>query len=134
MTHLRRLLFASAATVVFAAPLAGRQDAAALQGTDPPPNGVWVDALDLTNAPIRRPRPQRGQTAPPPPLVFKLGGATYPHTVPLQSDGDLTIDLGGAATRFVSMIGVDDGTPPAPPQPGAPPPQPLPGSVVFGVW
>src|SRR5439155_9403422 len=66
------------------------------------------------------------------PLVFKLGGVTYPHAVPLVSDGDLAIDLSGAATRFMAMVGVDDGNPPQPPAAGAPPPTPPPpGSVVF---
>src|SRR5215510_16437185 len=143
-----RFLAASGLAVLLASPLAGfRQDAASLQSADPPANGIWVDSLDLSNAPIRRGRGQRGQT--PPPLVFRLGGVTYPHALPLQSDGDLAIDLGGAATKFVAMIGVDDGPPPqaAPPagQPGAagpgpqrgpaaPPGPPAPGSVVFGAW
>jgi len=127
-----RLRFATAAALTLAVslPLAGaRQDAAALQGTDPPANGIWVDSLDLCKTPIRRPRGQRGQTTPPPPLTFRLGGATYAHALPLQSDGDLTIDLGGTATKFVAMIGVDDGGTPAPNAPPAPS-----GSVVFGAW
>jgi len=103
-----------------AAPTA--QDVASLQRAEPPANGVWLDSLDLSKAPLRRPRAGRGQTAPPPPLTFALGGVTYPHAVPLQSDGDLTIDLGGAATRFVAMVGIDD-TVKAPQ-----------GSVIFGVW
>lgn len=107
---------------------------AALSGNDPPPNGVWLDSLDLTNAPIRRPRRfGRGQTTPPPPLTFKLADTTYAHGVPLLSDGDLTIDVDGA-TRFVSMIGIDDAPPPQG-RAGAPAPQaPPPGSVIFGVW
>jgi alpha-galactosidase len=146
MSHARfRLASASiAALLVGAAPLAGRleslrstdvrggQDAAALQSADPPPNGVWLDSLDLSKAPIRRGRGQRGSTTPPPPLVFKLGGVTYPHALPLVSDGDLTIDLGGAATRFMSMVGIDDGNPLQPPAAGAPPSAP--GSVVFAAW
>ena len=125
-----------ALTFGLAAPLSGsRQDAPSLQGSDPPPNGVWVDSLNLSSAPIRRGRGQRGSTTPPPPLVYKLGGTTYPHAVPLQSDADLGILLDGAATKFVAMVGVDDGNPPAAPQPGAPPPPPQPaGSVVFGAW
>src|SRR5215510_12487417 len=103
-----RFLAASGLAVLLASPLAGfRQDAAALQGSDPPANGIWVDSLDLSNAPIRRGRGQRpstpargalsavegrGSTTPPPPLVYTLGGVTYPHALPLQSDGDLTID------------------------------------------
>ena len=132
MSQTRRLLLAAAVAVVAASPLAGRQDAAALQGADPPQNGIWVDSLDLANAPIRRGRGQRGQTTPPPPLTFKLGGAAYAHALPLQADGDLTIDLHGAATRFVAMVGVDEVTPQG--REGAPPPTTPAGSVVFGAW
>src|SRR3954467_13601486 len=146
MPQNRRFFIASALAIALASPLAGRQDAAALQGTDPPPNGVWLDSLDLTAAPIRRGRGQRGSTTPPAPLVYRLGGVTYPHALPLQSDGDVVIDLAGAATRFVAVVGVDDGAaapPPAPPAPNAPgaqrapaaPPAPQPpGSVVFAAW
>jgi alpha-galactosidase len=129
------LLVASALTVAVAIPLAGRQqDPASLQGADPPGNGIWLDSLDLSKVQLRPAgRGQRGQ--PPPPVVYRLGGATYAHAVAIRSDADMTVDLNGAAQRFVSMIGVDDGGPPAPPAPGAPPPPPAPpGSVVFGVW
>src|SRR3954468_13829860 len=107
MAHsLARLSLAAATAVALATPIAGfRQDAASIQGSDPPANGIWVDSLDLTNAPIRRGRGQRGSTAPPPPLVFKLGGVTYPHALPIVSDGDLTIDLAGGATEFVALVG-----------------------------
>src|SRR5881396_913188 len=101
MSHTRRLVLASAAALALATPVTGRQDPPSLQGADPPANGVWVDSLDLTNVAIRRGRGQRGSMAPPPPLVFKLGGSTYPHALPLQSDADVTIELGGAATKFV---------------------------------
>lgn len=97
------------------------QDASALQRSDAPERGVWVDTLDLSKAPIRRPRGQRGSTTPPAPLKFSLGGVAYPHAVPLMSDGDLTIDLDGAAARFTSMVGVDDSVKSG-------------GSVVFAVW
>jgi alpha-galactosidase len=132
MSRTSRFLLAAALAVALATPIAGGQDAAALQGSDPPANGIWVDSLDLTNVTIRRGRGQRGSTTPPPPLVFKLGGVTYPHALPLQSDGDVTIDLGGAATKFVAMIGVDEVTPQG--REGAPPPTVPPGSVVFGAW
>jgi alpha-galactosidase len=98
------------------------QNQTSLQGNDPPPNGVWLDSLDLSKAPLRRPRGGRGQTTPPPPLTFTLGGVTYPHAVPLQSDGDVELDLGGAAARFMAMVGIDDSV--KAPQ----------GSVIFGVW
>lgn len=84
------------------------QDAAQLRATDPPPDGVWVDSLDLSKSPIRRPRGGRGQQTPPPPLKFSLGGVEYPHAVPQQVNTDLAIDLFGQATKFAAMAGVDD--------------------------
>jgi alpha-galactosidase len=127
------ILSGLAVLAVSAAP--ARQDTAALQRSDAPPNAVFLDTLDLSKVQLRpAPRPARGQ-ATAPPVVFRLGGVTYPHAVPLRSDADMTLDLGGAATRFMAMIGIDDGGPPQAPQPGAPPPAPIPaGSVVFGVW
>src|SRR5262245_59847023 len=83
---------------------------------------VLVDSLDLSKAPIRRPRAGRGQTAPPPPLVCSRGGKVYEHAVPLTSDSDLTIDLFGRASRFDAIVGIDDSI-------KAPS-----GSVIFGVW
>jgi alpha-galactosidase len=104
------------------------QGTAALQEAAAPPNAVFLDQLDLSKVPLRpAPRPGRGQTTAPP-VVFRLGGVTYPHAVPLRSDADMTIDLGGNATRFMSMVGIDDGA-----QPPAAAPGPA-GSVVFGAW
>jgi len=98
-----------------------------------PPNGVFVDSLDLSNVQLRPgPRPARGQTTAPP-MIFRLGGVTYPHAVPLRSDADMTIDLGGNATRFMAMAGIDDGPPAATPPAGSAAPVPA-GSVVFGAW
>jgi hypothetical protein len=34
--------------------------------------------------------------------VFRLDGVSCAHALPLLSDGDPAIDLGGAATRFVA--------------------------------
>jgi alpha-galactosidase len=106
--------------ITWAAP--SDQDRAPLTTTDPPPNGVWIDALDLTNAPIRRPRAGRGQTTPPPPLTFALGGNPYPHALPLLANTDLAIDLHGQATRFLADVGVDDER-----KDGQ-------ATVIFGVW
>ena len=111
------------------------QGTPALQEASPPPNAVFLDTLDLSKVPLRPgPRPARGQTTAPP-MVFRLGGTTYPHAVPLRSDADMTVDLAGNATRFMAIVGIDDGAPAAAPQPGAPPAAPIPaGSVVFGAW
>lgn len=104
------------------------QEPTTLQQADPPPHGVWIDSLDLSQAAIRRPRMGRGgrgalpPAGPPPPLKFVMQGVAYVHAVPLLADNDLTIDLKGQATRFDSMVGVDDSA-----GPGR-------GSVQFGVW
>lgn len=98
------------------------QDAAVLKKADAPPNGVWVDSLDLSKEAIRRPRLPRGQTGTPPPLKFSLGGAPYAHALPLASDGDIELALDGAAMRFEAMVGVDDSVPAGT------------GSVLFGAW
>lgn len=98
------------------------QDTSVFQRAEPPTGTLFVDSLDLSKVSIRRPRAGRGQPTPLPALVFALGGAVYAHAVPLTSDSDLTINLKGAATKFASMVGIDD-TVKAPA-----------GSVVFGVW
>ncbi len=51
-----------------------------------------------------------------------MGGETYAHGVPLNVNADLAIDLKGVATRFVSMVGIDDAA-----KTGL-------GSVTFDVW
>jgi len=104
------------------------QSAPELQQADAPAHGVWVDSLDLSKAPIRRPQAGRGNRAtgapatPPAPLKFVLAGVTYPHAVPLTSDNDLAIDLKGQAVKFQSMVGIDDSIPAGR------------GSVQFGLW
>jgi alpha-galactosidase len=133
----RNLTIGMALAIAFGAPLTigavRAQEAAALQKADPPPNGVWVDSLDLSKAPIRR--PARGQGAgqrpggagaatgaaaattpaappapppPPPALPLVLGGVTYAHGLPLNVNSDLAIDLKGAATKFLAMVSIDD--------------------------
>ncbi len=96
-------LLAAAVTVIH--PRA--QDAQALRASDAPANAIWLDSLDLSRGAIRRPRGQRGGP-PPGPLKLNLGGVEYPHGVPLLVNGDMVVDLKGSATRFVSMIGIDD--------------------------
>ena len=88
---------------------AGRQQKEeALRLQDPPAGAIWIDSLDLRQAAIRRPRAPQGQTTTPPPLKLSLGDVEYPHGIPLNVNSDLVIDLKGAATRFASMVGIDD--------------------------
>jgi alpha-galactosidase len=118
---------AAATFVISATPDASRQDATTLQQAAAPPDGVWLDSLNLSQVALRPAARGRGGARgaapqPPPPPVYVLGGVTYPHTVTLQSDRDFAIDLKGQAVRFASMVGIDDSV-------GAGR-----GSVIFGVW
>jgi alpha-galactosidase len=91
------------------------QDQDFLRGTDAPPNAIWLDSLDLTKMVQRRQTPRAGATlaggggrgrggvAP-----ITLGGVVYPHGIGTLSINELIIDLKGQATRFVSMVGLDD--------------------------
>jgi alpha-galactosidase len=119
-----RLAAACLATITagFVTPRLFAQDVAVLQKEDAPPNGIWLDSLDLSKEVVRRARLPRGQTGAPPPLKFALGGASYAHALPLASDGDIELALGGQAVRFEAMVGVDDSVPAGS------------GSVLFGAW
>ena len=140
MTSSRRALWTGVIAVVAAwssAAWLGARQQTALDGDAAPAGGLWVDSLDLSKITIRQAgrgggagRGGAAPTTPPPPPTYALGGVTYRHTVPVSSDTDFTIDLKGAATRFESMVGIDDtvsagrnGQPPA-----------SRGSAVFGVW
>ena len=125
----RTILVPVLVAIVAAAAVGARQspEAELLRATDPPPHGIWLDSLDMsriTATVIRSPRgggPGRGTgregaapaapAAPPAPPVYALGGVTYPHTVPMQSDRDLSVDLKGQAVRFASMVGIDSSAP-----------------------
>ena len=129
MTHVRskRIWLAVAlAAVVAWGVVPGAQDQIPLREKQAPPDGVWVDSLDLTGVPLRAARGgggRAGQPATPAPVpTYALGGVTYPHAVPLQSDRDFTINVKGQALRFQSMVGIDDAVPAGR------------GSVIFGLW
>lgn len=124
------LLVLVVASAALAARLGARQvpDADVLRGVTPPANGIWIDSLDQSKIQTTVIRPQRGggpgrEGAPPPaPPVYALGGVPYPHTIPMQSDRDLSIDVKRQAVRFASMVGIDSAAPAGR------------GSVIFGVW
>src|SRR5258708_25642165 len=109
---MRKVICAAAIGALSATNNMTAQNAAMIQKVDAPPNGVWVDSLDLSEVPIRRGRGQRGQTTPPPPLVFKLGGVTYPHALAPVSDGRLTIHPRRPPTPLVSVVRIHHRDPP----------------------
>jgi alpha-galactosidase len=99
--------------------------AAMTSAGEPPANAIWLDSLDLSKMVQRRQTPRAGLTlarargrggaaaqpagrggTTPTPIV--LGGVTYPHGIGTLSINELIVDLKGQATRFVSMVGLDD--------------------------
>src|SRR6266516_2353864 len=83
------------------------QDADALRASDPPPNGIWVDSLDLNRIGPSWLRARAGKSVRNNPL--SLNGVVYPHGIGSIAMSEVTIDLKGEAIRFLSMVGVDDG-------------------------
>jgi alpha-galactosidase len=86
---------------------------------------MWLDSLDLSKMVQRRGTPRAGRSGAgrgnnPPPLI--LGGVTYAHGIGTLSINELIVDLKGEATRFVSMIGIDEAA-----RTGQ-------GSVVYEIW
>jgi len=89
---------------------ADAQSSTAIRGDAPPPNGIWVEDVGLDAMVQRRGRPVagglpggRGGRRP-----ITLGGVVYPHGIGTQSISQFVIDLKGQATRFLSMVGLDD--------------------------
>lgn len=92
------------------------QESDAMRAVDAPPNAIWLDSLDLTKMVQRRQTPRAGRTlagggrgagaAQGQPIT--LAGVVYPHGIGTLSINELIVDLKGQATRFVSMVGIDD--------------------------
>src|SRR5579862_8313673 len=83
-------------------------DAKLLQSAAPPAGAIWVEGLDLSNMEQDWGTAQVGKSVDKHPL--KLKGTLYPHGIGTHSNSIMQIDLKGVATRFVSMVGVDDET------------------------
>ncbi len=82
-------------------------DAAALaQARDAPANAVWLDALDLSKMSAGWGRPNAATSIDGAPI--RLAGITFPHGVGTHATSEVLIDLRRAATRFISMVGLDD--------------------------
>ena len=117
---------ASIVTALSASPARqARPQPSDLTGAAPPASAIWLDSLDLKKMVQRRGTPRAGKSGSgrgnePPPLM--LGGIRYEHGIGTLSINELIVDLKGQATRFVSMIGIDDAA-----RTGQ-------GSVVYQIW
>ncbi len=90
-----------------------------LSSENPPEGAIWVDSLDLTRC-IQSwgwAHAKENVTAGP----ISIAGQKFKRGIGTHAFSDLHIDLKGAATRFVSWVGVDDSVE-------------APGTVVFEVW
>ena len=91
-----------------------------LRATAAPPGAVWVERSGLEKLSQRRGKPRAARTLRDQPIV--LGGVAYSHGIGTRSISEFVIDLKGSATRFRSMVGIDDAL-----RGGV-------GSVTFEVW
>jgi alpha-galactosidase len=114
------LLAASAGAWACAVAPGTAADDALLRAHAAPANALWIEEIGLENFSQRRGMPRAGRTLRDQPIV--LGGVNYPHGIGTRSISEFVIDLKGAATRFHSMVGIDDAVRGAV------------GSVTFEVW
>lgn len=84
-----------------------------------PPNAIWLDTLDLSHMDQGWSKPAAGKTVDGKPLT--LAGQVFTRGVGTHAYSELLIDLGGNATWFKSVVGIDDEVGQR-------------GAVVFRVW
>jgi alpha-galactosidase len=82
------------------------QDAAALRLDSPPPGAMWLDSLDLSPMTQDFGSPHAGRSVDG--HLLTLQGVVYAHGIGTHANSQYSVDLKGAATRFESMVGVDD--------------------------
>jgi alpha-galactosidase len=94
--------------LAFAAPhaLAGDGAELMLRSHTAPANSFWVQELGLERFSQRRGLPKAGRSIRDRPIL--LGGVEYPRGIGTRSISEFVIDLAGGATRFQSMVGIDD--------------------------
>lgn len=98
----------------------------ALHGETPPTtvavdeHRVWLDTLDLSKLSQRRGAPRANRSIRDLPIT--LGGIVHERGIGTRSISEFVIDLGDGATRFESIVGIDDAV-----KTGV-------GSVTFEVW
>lgn len=79
-----------------------------LTGKEPPENAIWLDSLDLSTMTQGWGSPHAGMSVGGNPI--RLKGVEYAHGIGSHSQSELTIDLKGVCTKFVTVVGVDDET------------------------
>jgi alpha-galactosidase len=103
------LSIAMASTLAFT-PLGGNRAGGAqgedLTGDMAPERAIWLDSLDLSPITQEYGSPHAGRSVDDNPIT--LGGVVYRHGVGTHANGAWDIKLNGAATRLVSMVGLDD--------------------------
>lgn len=108
-------LAALLAAPILAQPLAApalaqqAQDVAtALRSPNAPPGAIWLETLELKNMAQGWGEPGRAESVGDNPLTVK--GQVFAHGVGTHAQAVLSVDLKGSATRFATMLGVDDET------------------------
>jgi alpha-galactosidase len=98
-----------ALALAFVAPRVNGGDEAAavmLRAHTAPANSFWIEELGLERFSQRRGMPRAGRSIRDRPIL--LGGVEYPRGIGTRSISEFVIDLAGGATRFRSMVGIDD--------------------------
>jgi alpha-galactosidase len=93
---------------IFLSPAVARQDLPILTRDAAPANSIWLDSLDLSKIEQGWGNPHAGRSVDNNPI--KIHGVSFVHGVGTHAESEMRIDLKGAATRFLSMVGVDDET------------------------
>lgn len=114
--HTKHTLWAAALLALTTLPPARAQDAGTLGAPAtlspirldqlPLNDALWVESLDLGKMTQGYGTPQVGRSVDKNPLT--LGGNAYVHGIGTHAQSEFIIDLKGAATKFISMVGVDD--------------------------
>ena len=99
------VLWFSAAASSFRPPA---DEAAALQGDTLPAQAIWLEGLDLSRVSQGWDTAKAAHSMDNHPI--KIHGATFAHGIGTHAESQMNVDLKGVATRFVSMVGIDDET------------------------
>ena len=71
-----------------------------------PPDAIWLDSLDIKQTIQDYGKPRAGLSVDKHPITLK--GVVYKHGLGTHAASELDVALDGCATRFLTMVGVDD--------------------------